>query len=77
MLGRHGGKLCYEALMEMQLLENCIKETLRMFPPLVVLMRKVLSADVSYKGYTIPKGDLVCISAAVQNRLPEVRRRSC
>ena len=70
-LARHGGVITYDALMEMSLLENCIKETLRLFPPLIVLMRKAL-ADVPYKGYTIPKGDLVCISAAVQNKLPEL-----
>ena len=75
-LAKHGGELTYEGLLEMTLLENCIKETLRMFPPLIVLMRKCL-ASVEYEAtdgqtYTIPKGDLVCISAAVQNRLPEL-----
>ena len=55
---------------------NCVKETLRLFPPLIVLMRKVLT-PVAYTmedgmNYTIPKGDIVCISAAVQNRLPEL-----
>ena len=39
-------------------------------------MRKAVKA-VEYaatdgKTYTIPRGDLVCISAAVQNKLPEL-----
>jgi sterol 14-demethylase len=76
-LARHGGKLTFEALQEMNLLENCIKETLRLFPPLIVLMRKCLvpteyTCSQTQRRYIIPKGDFVCISAAVQNRLPEL-----
>jgi sterol 14-demethylase len=43
--------------MEMDLLHNCMKETLRMHPPLVLLMRKV-KKPVQYKEYTIPAGDM-------------------
>ena len=39
-LAKHGGELTYEGLLEMTLLENCIKEMLRMFPLPIVLMRK-------------------------------------
>ena len=72
----HGDKITFAALQDMPLLDNCVKETLRLFPPLIVLMRKVLT-PVAYTmedgmNYTIPKGDIVCISAAVQNRLPEL-----
>jgi sterol 14-demethylase len=35
-LGRHGGEVTFDALQDMTLLENCIKETLRIFPPLIV-----------------------------------------
>jgi len=52
-------------------LESCVRETLRMFPPLIMLMRKA-KKDIVYKNYTIPEGDLVCISPAVAMRLPEV-----
>lgn len=37
-LGRHKGEITFDALQEMELLENCIKETLRIFPPLIVSM---------------------------------------
>ena len=37
-LGRHKGEITFDALQEMDLLENCIKETLRIFPPLIVSM---------------------------------------
>ncbi len=32
-----------------------------MFPPLILLMRKVMK-DFHYKGYSIPAGDLMCIA---------------
>lgn len=37
----HGGALTVEALEEMQLLHASMKETLRLYSPLVLLMRKV------------------------------------
>ncbi len=48
------GEITLEALGEMELLHNCMKETLRMHPPLIMLMRKCLE-PIQYKGYTIPK----------------------
>lgn len=51
-------------------LESCVRETLRMFPPLIILMRKA-KKDLTYKNFTIPAGDLVCVSPGVSMRLPE------
>ena len=58
------------ALRESPLLENGIKEALRLHPPLIVLMRKVVQ-DFHYKGFTVPAGDLVAVSPALSNRMPE------
>ena len=72
-LEKHCGEMSFDALGEMVLLENCIKETLRKYPPLIVLMRKA-TQDLPFgdKGIFIPKGDLVCISPSVQGMLPEI-----
>lgn len=40
-LGRHNGEVTFDALQEMDLLENCIKETLRIFPPLIVSIERM------------------------------------
>lgn len=65
------GKMTFEAILEMDLMHACMKETLRMYPPLILLMRKV-KADKDYKGYTIPKDDVVVVCPPVSHRLPEV-----
>lgn len=39
-LASEGGKLTLEAISKMELLGNCVKETLRMYPPLILLDRK-------------------------------------
>jgi sterol 14-demethylase len=65
-----GSDVSYHALREIPHLENAIKETLRLHPPLIVLMRKVLY-DFQYKGWTVAAGKLVGTSPAVSNRLPE------
>jgi sterol 14-demethylase len=64
-----GNAVSYHALREIPRLENAIKETLRLHPPLILLMRKVQS-DFHYKGWTIAAGKLVGASPAVSNRLP-------
>jgi sterol 14-demethylase len=65
-----GREVSYQALREIPLLERGIKEALRLHPPLIVLMRKVVH-DFHYKGFTVPSGDLVAVSPAVSNRMPE------
>jgi len=62
-------------------MHNCVKETLRMFPPLIMLMRKA-KVDIPVKAehpapdgrkeWVIPKGDIVFTSPAVAGRLPSV-----
>ncbi len=65
-----GRDVSYQALREIPLLECALKETLRLHPPLVILMRKVMS-DFDYKSWTVPAGHLVAASPAISNRMPE------
>jgi sterol 14alpha-demethylase len=54
---------------KMDLGGRCIKEALRMFPPLILLLRHVRKAR-NYKGMTIPKNDIVVASPGMAMRLP-------
>lgn len=65
-----GRTVSYQALREIPELEHSILETLRLHPPLILLMRKVMF-DFHYKDWTIPAGKLVGVSPAVSNRMPE------
>ncbi|KAI0558076.1 cytochrome P450 family 51-CYP51G1 [Gracilaria domingensis] len=72
-LSATGGKLNYEALTKMNLLHSCMKETLRMHPPLIFLMRKVLEPRPALGGrYIVPEGDYVVASPSVAGMLPDV-----
>ena len=62
-----------QALREIPQLENCFKETLRLHPPLILLMRKV-AQPFAYKDWTVPVGKNVGVSIAVSNRDPSVFR---
>ena len=68
-----GRDVSYQALREIPQLENCFKETLRLHPPLILLMRKV-AQPFQYKGWTVPVGKNVGVSIAVSNRDPGVFR---
>ncbi len=63
-----GRDVSYQALREIPLLEAAIKETLRLHPPLILLMRLV-TEDLTYKDWTIPAGKIVAVSPALSNRL--------
>jgi sterol 14-demethylase len=65
-----GREVSYQALREIPLLENAIKEALRLHPPLIILMRKVMR-DFEYGGFRVEAGKLVAVSPAVSNRMPE------
>ncbi|KAL7428973.1 hypothetical protein ACHAXH_005164 [Discostella pseudostelligera] len=60
---------------DMPLLHDCMKEALRLCPPLILLIRyalKEVKVQAAGKEYIIPKGDMVLISPSVGMRLPEV-----
>ena len=65
-----GRDVSYQALREIPQLECALKETLRLHPPLIILMRKVMH-DFHYKDWTIPAGHLAAASPAISNRMPE------
>ncbi len=65
-----GRTVSHQALREIPRLEHAIQESLRLHPPLILLMRKVVF-DFHYKDWTIPAGNLVGVSPAVSNRMPE------
>ncbi len=62
-----GREVSYQALREMPQLENSIKETLRLHPPLIMLLRTALE-DFPYNGSVIEKGSLVAASLALSHR---------
>ena len=65
-----GAEVSYQALREIPELENALKESLRLHPPLVILLRKVLD-PFEVGGFSVAPGKLVAVSPAVSNRLPE------
>ena len=65
-----GRDVSYQALREIPELEGAIKEALRLHPPLILLMRKVVH-DFHYGDWTVPAGKLVAVSPAISNRMPE------
>ena len=69
-LHESGSDITYQALREIPVLEAGIKEALRLHPPLIILMRKVMF-DFEYKDWTVPAGKLVAVSPAISNRMPE------
>jgi sterol 14-demethylase len=56
----------YQALRAIPLLENAIKETLRLHPPLVLLPRTAV-VDFHYRDWVITAGTLVAVSPAVSH----------
>lgn len=73
---QHGDKLDYDIVNSMDHLHRCMKEALRLHPPLIMLMRYAREAfDVTDKdghSYTIPKGHIVATSPAYSGRLDHV-----
>jgi sterol 14-demethylase len=65
-----GRAVSYQALREIPELECCLKETLRLHPPLILLMRQVMH-PFSYKDWTVEPGKTVGVAIAVSNRMPE------
>lgn len=65
-----GQEVSFHALRQIPKLENVLKETLRLHPPLIILMR-VAQGEYEVEGYPIHKGDFVAASPAISNRIPE------
>ena len=65
-----GSEVSFQALRAIPVLESALKETLRLHPPLVLLLR-VAKQDIEIGGYTIPAGSMVGATPAVSNRIAE------
>tara|TARA_R110000823_G_scaffold305166_3_gene427093 strand:+ start:20885 stop:22231 length:1347 start_codon:yes stop_codon:yes gene_type:complete len=66
-LFKDGQALTLEALREIPRLERFIEEVLRMHPPLILLMRRVIE-DIDYNGTLIEAGKTVAISTFGSHR---------
>ena len=58
-------------LNQQPLIENVVRESERLHPPLILLIRKVVRS-LTYQGQAIPKGALAMVSPAVSHRLAHV-----
>lgn len=65
-----GEEVSYQALREMPWLEASLKETLRLHPPLILLLR-VAKEDLEFRDYAIRAGEMVGASPWVSDRIPE------
>nr|AEL12458.1 14a demethylase [Strongylocentrotus intermedius] len=63
-------EVTYDQLKDMQLLDHCVKEALRLRPPIMTMMR-VAKSPLTYKDMTIPAGHQVCVSPTVNQRLKD------
>lgn len=62
-----------EQVRRLVVLDRCVKEAERMFPPLVMLMRTILR-NFEFDGAAMPAGQLAMVSPAVSHRVPGVFR---
>jgi sterol 14-demethylase len=73
-MGDARGAITLEDLEKMPLLHACTRETLRMRPPIMQMMRKVrktFTVKANGREYVIPKGNEVCVSPSVNGRNPD------
>lgn len=68
--GEHLPPLHYEQLKDLSLLDRCLKETLRLRPPIMTMMRMAKTPQ-KVGEYTIPPGHQVCVSPTVNHRLQD------
>uniref|UniRef100_A0A8C8VNI6 Lanosterol 14-alpha demethylase n=1 Tax=Pelusios castaneus TaxID=367368 RepID=A0A8C8VNI6_9SAUR len=62
--------LDYSQLKDLNTLDRCLKETLRLRPPIMTMMR-MARTPLTVAGYTIPPGHQVCASPTVNHRLKD------
>ncbi len=65
-----GSEVSFQALRSIPRLEAALKETLRLHPPLIILLR-VVQEEIELAGHTIPVGTMVAASPRVSNRIAE------
>nr|XP_025036149.1 lanosterol 14-alpha demethylase [Pelodiscus sinensis] len=62
--------LNYEQLKDLNMLDRCLKETLRLRPPIMTMMRMARTPQ-TVAGFTVPPGHQVCVSPTVNHRLKD------
>lgn len=70
-IGDESAHATFEQLRKTWRLDIALKETLRLHPPFFLLARTV-TEDTPYKDFVIPKGDFVCVSPSMSQRLKSV-----
>jgi sterol 14alpha-demethylase len=65
-----GSEISFQALRSIPVLESALKETLRLHPPLIILMR-VVAEEIELAGHCIAPGTVVAASPRVSNRLAQ------
>lgn len=65
-----GSEVSFQALRSIPQLEAALKETLRLHPPLIILMR-VVQEEIELAGHLIAPGTVVAASPRVSNRIAE------
>lgn len=60
----------FDSMKNCQYMDAVIKETLRLRPPIIIMMRRVVK-DMEFKGYTIRDGTIVCVAQSLSHRLTE------
>ena len=65
-----GQEVSFHALRQIPNLDNALKETLRLHPPLIILMR-VAQDEFEVSGHPIHKGQMVAASPAISNRIAD------
>ena len=62
---------CRDTVKGFTYLKYCIKESLRLFPPVPIVVRTLLE-DTNFEGYTIPKGAWLASNIYAVHHSPEV-----
>jgi sterol 14alpha-demethylase len=65
-----GSEVSFQALRSIPRLEAALKETLRLHPPLIILMR-VVQEEIELAGHRVQPGTVVAASPRVSNRIAE------
>ncbi len=65
-----GADISFQALRSIPVLEAALKETLRLHPPLIILLRLV-QEEIELAGHAIAPGTMVAASPKVSNRIAE------
>jgi sterol 14-demethylase len=65
-----GSEVSFQALRSIPRLEAALKETLRLHPPLILLLR-IAKQEIDFAGHTVPVGTMVGATPKVSNRIGE------